>query len=348
MEVKGLLFKKLDEDFILFLRKKKGKETNNVPDDEKRQIIEEYEDTVIENSLKTLFSSYDTFLNSQVKNQEIISKRIENSFRYFFGYMHAVDQVYESIRSYLNINVQPEKNKYIIPHYGNLIRLADQIGVMLRNGYPDGALRIWRSFYEYVAVTLLLIKENENENLHKKFIDHFNRSKKKKAESLQKHHTDLKFPAFEEDFLLNLKSTADEFNTKYGKDFLGEEYGWAKDLFSFTHKVTLRDIEEYVGIDRFRPFYIWASGYTHPGFDSMIDFFEEEGQKLILGKINRQSLEKRKFIDPLQLTIALFHEVNIEFLKLYSIKVEYEINILMLRKIFESMLKTFDDLAVDE
>jgi hypothetical protein len=32
--------------------------------------------------------------------------------------------------------------------YGNLCRMADQIAIQLMHGYPDAALRLWRSFHE--------------------------------------------------------------------------------------------------------------------------------------------------------------------------------------------------------
>lgn len=105
-------------------------------------------------------------------------------------------------------------------------------------------------------------------------------------------------------------------------------------------KATFRDIEDSVNLQRFRSFYIWASEYFHPNLSSLTSF-EMDG-KIVVDKITQQQIDKEAFIDPMQLTLAVFHEVNAEFMKLYIVQNEYDINLLLFRRVFESLLETFD------
>ena len=140
----------------------------------------------------------------------------------------------------------------------------------------------------------------------------------------------------------NLVKTEEELKQKYGAKFLDEDYGWAVEIFNQSKRVKLSDIEDRVGLTRYRPFYIWASEKTHPNFGSMLDFFSEN--KLDLVPIVRPSLERNSYIDPMQFTLSLLHEINLEFLKMYSDKSEYDVNMLMFREIFDSLLNSFDEL----
>ncbi|GAO44428.1 DUF5677 domain-containing protein [Flavihumibacter petaseus] len=342
--IRGLLFEKIDDDLEKFIVRKFGSVNVQISKDKQDQLLIEFEDQVISDSLKNLYNVYPEFYAAHSRNQNTICKEFDHSFRYFFAYLNCVDHIFENARNFLMTNQLPSNYNLTLPHYGILVRLADQIGVLLMNGYPDGALRIWRSFYEFSMTTLLFLKAIDNDSIHKDFFDHFHRSKQKKAESHQKHHTALNFPSLDEELLNSIAKETRDLNTTHGTKFLDNDFGWCNRLLGSKKKVTLRDIEEYVGVNKFRPFYIWASGYTHPGFEAMTDFIEEDSQKIVLNKINRQTLNKTSFIDPMQLTVALFHEVNNVFIDIYSANSEKDINVRILKEVFVALLKSFDEL----
>ena len=61
MEIQGLLFKRINEEFELFM-KGTGKDIDaDISDDQKALIIEEYEEIILKDSLKTLHERYPTF-----------------------------------------------------------------------------------------------------------------------------------------------------------------------------------------------------------------------------------------------------------------------------------------------
>jgi hypothetical protein len=67
-----------------------------------------------------------------------------------------------------------------------------------------------------------------------------------------------------------------------------------------------------------------------------------EGNKIYLPRLLRQDFEFDKFIDPMQFTISILHEINDYILYEFSIKDEYNVNVLLMRKVFEKQQKTFD------
>ena len=67
-----------------------------------------------------------------------------------------------------------------------------------------------------------------------------------------------------------------------------------------------------------------------------------EKNKIILPRILQQDFEFDKFIDPMQFTLSILHEINDYILFEFSIEEEYSVNTLLMKKIFEKQQKTFD------
>lgn len=350
MEFKGLLFDDVAERFDNMIDSLV--QTNNHVQDYQKKLLEkydtiinEYEEHTIEGFLNLLTpEQYGLFFQKHIKNERIISDLNEDCFRYFFAYILSAGSIFHKIIEGIPQNgVSLSKMDGVtIALYGYLVRLADQIGVLLLNGYPDGAFRIWRSFYEASINLLLLLKEN-NEDLAVKFIDYTQRSRKRKVDSYEHLSNGSKFPPLDKEFLEAVNSAHLEYAKKYGKDFLNKEFGWAIDVFPNV-KPSLREAEKYVGMQRYRAIYVNASSYSHVGFESMIDFFNDE-KLIMLNRITQQREERKGLIDPMQFTLSVFHDVHIEFLYRYSVKHEYEINLAFLKRLYEKTGGTFDEVS---
>ncbi len=79
----------------------------------------------------------------------------------------------------------------------------------------------------------------------------------------------------------------------------------------------------------------------------MLDFFDSDGQKLKLDEVDKQTTRTKAFIDPMQLTIAMLHEVNIPFLKLYSFPGEEDLNLEHLYNIFQGLISSFEKMDTE-
>jgi hypothetical protein len=229
--------------------------------------------------------------------------------------------------------------KMTISLYGLTIRRADEIVNLLLCGYIDGAMIIWRSLYENAIILLLLAIENDNE-LADKYFQHSIKSQRKKVLSYNKNYKELKFRPLPPSTEKILQSEVLKAETKYGKDFLKNEYGWADSLFPDKTKANFQLLEEKVEMNRFRPYYLLCCEHIHSGFNGFKNYMD--GNKIVLPRLVKQDIEFNKFIDPMQFTIMILHEINDYILYEFSIEEEYRVNVLLMRKVFEKQQKTFD------
>jgi hypothetical protein len=273
-----------------------------------------------------------------VKNSEKIMDTHESLFLYFFGYLDLAYTVITNLnKTVINNHEIEEKDKMIICLYSNLFRMCDEIGSLLIHGFTTGALQLWRSYYEHAVITIFLIKCDSNE-LIQKFKDASEKKYSDQIESYNKHRADLKFPELDEVVIKGAEAKQKTMQDAYDKDFFKQDYGWAKDFL--TEKPNFRAIENSVDMARYRPYYIWASSYCHPNLRSVTAYRNADNQ-IVLEEIVRQKIDKQSFVDPMQLTLAIFEEVNNHIFNRYSPAYEYTTNMMMFRKIYKKLTDQF-------
>jgi len=223
--------------------------------------------------------------------------------------------------------------------YGLVIRRADEILSQLLCGYIDGAMIIWRSLYENAIILLVLALENDNE-LADKYLQHSLRNSKKKILSYNKNYKELKFKALPKSTEKIVQSEVEKMNNLYGKEFLENEYGWADSLINGKQKANFMLLEERVEMNRFRPYYTLCCEQVHSNFNGFKNFMD--GNKIILPRLIKPEIEFTAFIDPMQFTISILHEINDYILYEFSIEEEFNVNVLLMKKVFEKQQKTFD------
>jgi len=106
-------------------------------------------------------------------------------------------------------------------------------------------------------------------------------------------------------------------------------------------KASLRLLEQRVEMSMFRPYYLLCSEHIHPDFNGLHNYME--GNKIILPRLLKQDLDLKSFIDPMQFTISILHEINDYILYEFSTQNEYQVNISLMRKIFEKQQDSFDN-----
>ena len=67
-----------------------------------------------------------------------------------------------------------------------------------------------------------------------------------------------------------------------------------------------------------------------------------DGNKIILPSLVTPEIEFDAFIDPMQFTVSILHEINDYILYEFSIEDEYNVNTLLMKKVFEKQQRTFD------
>ncbi|WP_419700062.1 DUF5677 domain-containing protein [Mucilaginibacter sp. NFX135] len=267
------------------------------------------------------------------RSQAEIVGRHRRAFLYFFGYLHTCFLIYEKLRLGLQGAILDKRHTLHLCMYGNLCRMADEIGILLSHGYTSAALTLWRTFYEHTVVGLLLLRENSNE-LADRFDAAGHRDLEVRAESYIKRHGELGFDPLDQQEVMDIEQRGAWLREHFEAQLFKQDYGWAAKVLA--EKPTFRAIEAHVGLSKFRPFYIWASSFTHPNFERLTDFWN--GDKMIMDRITAQEHELQAFVDPMQLTMACFQEINTEMLAIFSPDHQFEANISILDKLYEKLI----------
>ena len=162
-------------------------------------------------------------------------------------------------------------------------QIGGEIATLLRSGYADGAMARWRSLHE-VSVVLHFIAENGPETAIR-YADHEAVESLKAARGYNSMAARLNHQPHTPAEVAQIEADAHAVISKYEPDF-DSEYGWAtvalnklKSSVPVSKKTSaascpvcskrkkrgpnFADIEKAVGLDRFRPYYKFASHNVH-------------------------------------------------------------------------------------
>jgi hypothetical protein len=302
------------------------------------KIIKSYEETTASIYLQHHKFRIKEFLNGHFNKQRHIAFKHNKSFTYFILYINGCAILYEKACQQIQRKRIDSTLRTNLILYGLLVRRADQIVGELLTGNIDAAMILWRSLYENVIILLTLAAENDNA-LADKFYQHSHRGAHKKMLSYNKHSKELRFRPLPDSSEKSAQAVTDQLNEKYGKAFLDNEYGWADELFEGKKRANFRELEERAGMSMYRPYYLLCCEQTHANFNSLARYMA--GSKVILPRLIEQSYDLQSYVDPMQFTLNILHEVNDYMLFEFSAPPEYEVNLLLQRKIIEKMVGTF-------
>lgn len=139
-------------------------------------------------------------------------------------------------------------------------QLSLAILTLLQSGFADDAHARWRLLHE-IAVFSCFIRQGGQE-LAGRYLHHEIVQQYKLACEHQKYVNRINEGTILQEEFDNLKLRHDQLVNKYGKAFKND-YGWAASILR-NDKPTIRQIEEYVGLDHMRPYYRMASDNEHP------------------------------------------------------------------------------------
>jgi len=284
-------------------------------------------------------SYLDGWLGIFTRNQQTIVNEHPEMFLYFNLFIHTTHNLFDNLKRKMNKTTVGLPDIVRMTLLGTLCRMADEVTVLLSNGSTRTALAVYRALYEHAVIGIFLMQKDE-ELLYRKFADYGHKDIRKKADALDKHAEKLKFSPLESERRQEIDLRTEELKKLYGNGFF-EEYGWANGHVT-EKRATFWAVEKDAGMERYRPFYIWASQFTHPSFQALSDIENDSGQ-MDLDKITRQEIGKSAFVDPMQLTANALYIYIDHLLLHYSVSHQYTINTLSFRKTLERLMKSFDD-----
>jgi hypothetical protein len=131
----------------------------------------------------------------------------------------------------------------------------------IRGGFPDAAVRAWRTMHELGTVALLIAQSDSE--IAERYMAARDVKKALEAKAYAKAQGTEAAP--DEAFIRRLKEAADAVLERYGPE-MEHDYGWASPALDGNQRPTLRDIEEKVGTVAARWRYRVASREVHGGF----------------------------------------------------------------------------------
>ncbi len=217
----------------------------------------------------------------------------------------------------------------IVCNVGHIIRLMDQLEVMLMYGYPDGAFRAWRSLYENIVVTTILLHSHDKD-VFMRYNEHNRKKEKRRIDLYEELRTnpgvlEHNLPSINQE-VINEKF--ERIRQKNGKDFFSGEYSWASSIIG-KNRVTFRELEDFAGFSLLRLFYVIASDYSHSNFNNIADHLVLEG--IHVGNLSSKEKSNRMLFLPMAAAILSLDPLIKKLITDYSNICEQDFNLTVIK-----------------
>lgn len=194
------------------------------------------------------------------------------------------------------------KYSALIKVHSRAIHIANEILVLLKAGYPDGASARWRTLHELSIISFVLY---ENDPIvSQRYLEHEFVKRYKNAKDYQIECESLGYEPLSKEQLVTIEDHYKEVCQKYADNF-ELDYGWIP--VSILPKRTFREIEKYVKLNKFHPFYNLSCDSVHSGSNGLFRLGivpEKQNDILLVGPSNYG------LADPLQNTAISLGQIN--------------------------------------
>jgi hypothetical protein len=164
----------------------------------------------------------------------------------------------------------------------NACLVFTEIVRLLKSGFPDGAVVLWKSLHEIVCIAYFISKHGDT--MAKRYLDYEVVENYYQALAIQDHQKVMGVESLSERDFHAFEQLFNKIRKLYGSDFIKKSnypYGWVPS--NVLKARSLRELEKSVGLDMLRPYYDVAS-YNVLGGPQGLMF------KLGLLRSNRKSL----------------------------------------------------------
>lgn len=207
--------------------------------------------------------------------------------------------------------------------------VVQEIICLLKGGFPDGALTRWRSLHE-LSVTAMYIAQ-QGENVAIQYLLSFHFSARRAVHQMNDHSERAGLERFTVEEIQDLDARCAEAERILGRAMVNDKNGeWPK--ITISHP-TFAHVEESVGMAHWRPWYKWASSYTHANHrpaDKSLGLAETTVAINLVGASNSG------FVDPFQLTALSLAQLVATYLT-HSINMDRIVHIDVFRELANEM-----------
>jgi hypothetical protein len=149
----------------------------------------------------------------------------------------------------------------ILNLHARALQVANEMLVLLKAGYADGAFARWRTLYELSLIAMYLAKEEDI--VSRRYLEHAVVGKLKTAKKIVEFKKAFDFAPTKRDIDV-LTKQRESLRSQYGKDF-DRDYGWIPREKWTDTKIGLWFIEKQVKLGHISPYYDLACRTLHGG-----------------------------------------------------------------------------------
>ncbi|MHB1314266.1 MAG: DUF5677 domain-containing protein [Christensenellales bacterium] len=218
--------------------------------------------------VQDFFSNYNRYLIYRNKYQPIYQKKIQD----IWGQPLTLFEAFaEMTFNYFYEQFQNKKDaspleQIVVSILSKVYLSLDNILLLLRDGFPDGAMSIARSLHEHSVTLLFIIKHADNQDLIQRFEDFTTIEAYKDLLSLKNFYEIMNYNFNRDSELNELMVQKEVLLKKYGKDFK-KDWGWSFNIINPNEG--FYGIEKNVGGDSVRIYYKMGCHTIHPSPNSI-------------------------------------------------------------------------------
>jgi len=232
-----------------------------------------------------------------------------------------------------------ETNKYkfaaLVQIHARALQVSNEILVLLKAGFAEGALARWRTLYE-LAVVSYFLKDNDDGFSVRYMVYRIVRISKD-ADDYQRYYKRLNYPPIADEEFRKIKEREEELFEEYGGNS-DENFDWDWARSEDLPNPYFRAIAKCVGLDHLLPFYNLASAAAHGlsrGFYRLGLAPDLQNAVLLCGA------SVYGLADPLQLTAICLNHVTLCLLNL-----QLDTESLLVKNILGDFVKETEDAVV--
>lgn len=191
----------------------------------------------------------------------------------------------------------------LIRIHARALQICNEVLILLKAGYPNGANARWRSLHELTVISIFL-SDNDN-TVSQRYLEHESIMRYKEALIYQEHYEKLGYEPHKKETLDKLREIKDDLCNEYGKDYY-KDWGWIPEDKGIHQSFT--GLEKHIGLDRLHPFYKLSSAHVHGSSRGFYNLgLRNDFQNQILGV----GVSNYGLVDPLQnVAISLMNITN--------------------------------------
>lgn len=224
---------------------------------------------------------------------------------------------------------------------GRACLISNEILVLLREGFPDGAYARCRTLYETMIISSFLIDSKYGGNeVSKRYLDYSVVSDLNEARKIEKYNKTFNGSFSISKEIKKLENTVEQLKSVYGDDFVKSDYAWAYTLKkSNKHKVKFSEIEEVIDFKHMKSFYKSASNNIHSGASSL--YFHRGLDERITDRI-LTGCSSYGIDEPLEKVVYFINIITINLLTCKIESLEKLLDASLLNQIRDDIIESID------